>query len=161
MCLGPEIIAAIQIAGVVATAGGAYMSYEGMQDQASASKAAEKNRQKQMALENAQRQRQILAQARRNQAQALQASVIGNSMFGSGLAGAQSQYRVQSDVAQNEEGRSFEYGSNIFAANARLAEAQGLTSMGGAFMNMGTTLVNSAEKIERVGRTVATGKSSA
>jgi hypothetical protein len=151
----------LQAAGVAVGIGGAVAQYRGQSEQAEASKRAEELRAKQMELESARKQREIIRRAQLANAQALATttSQTGSAATASSaLSGAQGQ--ISQDAATNLgfEGQALGIGRGIFAANAQYAEAGKLTALGGAMGTIGSSLIKSSGQLNEMSTSLFGGK---
>lgn len=157
MCLGPEIVAALQVVGTIAaTAGTGYSIVQG-QEAADASKKAEQARKKQVALELQQKQRESIRKYQLQRAAAV-SNISGatGSLEGSAYGGATSALSATLGTSLGELGQANAISNDIFTANAQYSQASANATAGGQFASFGKDLFGSADKIGRIGSTLFT-----
>lgn len=160
MCLGPEILFAVQaIAAVATTAGTAYSVVKG-QEASAASKRAEGLRKQQMQLEQMQKQRKAIRDFQLKRATSLsnisgQTGTLSNSAYG----GATSGLSAGLGSSLGELSQAGAIGEGMFEANAAYSEATASQQTGAAIGSFGKDLFNSAPAISRIGSTLFNGES--
>lgn len=155
MCLGPEIVAALQVVGTITAAAGTGYSVVQGQQAADASKKAEAARKKQVALELQQKQREAI---RRYQAQ--RAAAVSNitgatgSLEGSAYGGSTSALVSTLGTSLGELNQANSISNDIFSANADYSQFYANAQAGGQFAQLGKDIFGSAPQIGRIGSTL-------
>jgi hypothetical protein len=155
MCIGPELQAAVAVAGLATSALGASKKRSAQQEIAQASRDAENARRAQMELESQRQRRDIIRKAQAAQAQALTSTTTQTGSAAtagsSALPGAQGQIaNAESQQVGFLEANTL-LGRDVFDANARKAEAEARAAEGAGLMGMGNALVSGAQSISQIG----------
>ena len=137
--------------GTVTAVEGTAASAYGAHAQSVASQKAETARKNQMEFESIRRQRDIMRKNLISRSAALTNATAQGATEGSALPGAYSQINAQTGAEQAATNQNTEIGRDIFAANADMASAQSISAIGRSVTGFGTTLINNAEGIERLG----------
>ncbi len=155
--MGLEIGAALLYAGTAAAVGGtAYSAYSGSKA-ASASRKAERLRQRQMNLDSAMKRREIIRKMQLSRAQAVSRTTqagVGDP-GGSALGGATAsiQQRGSEDLGYNQF--STDIGNDLFRANRQQTTWQSNAQTGQGIANLGMNLIQAGPTIQAIGTEVA------
>lgn len=155
--MGAEVLLAIGTA--TAVAGTGYSVYSGQQA-ASQSREAEALRQRQLNIDSARRQRELARKLQLSRAVALSNSVSGGSQYGSGLQGGYGEIQQRSSEDSNYNTQSTDIGNRLFDVNARMATYQANAQAGSSVAGLGTSLMQNAGTISRIGTDLFGGSSS-
>lgn len=155
--MGLELGAALLYAGTAASIGGtAYSAYSG-QKAATASKKAEKLRQRQMNLDSAMKRREILRKTQLARAQAVSRTTAAgvSDPGGSALGGATASItqRGQEDLGYNQF--STDIGNDLFSANRQYTQWSSNAQTGSGIAQMGMNLIQAAPTLQRIGTEIA------
>lgn len=148
MAIASTIIAGLAIAAsVVGTAVSVYGSIQANKSQ----KRAEQLREKQMNLEAARKQRELVRQKQLQNAQALAVATAQGAQQGSGLQGAYGSIASSTGRQQVATSQNQEIGAGIFAANRATSNASSIAETGGGLSSLGQGILNNYGVLQRVG----------
>lgn len=155
MCLGPEIVLAVQAIAAVAAVGGTAYSVVKGEEASAASKKAEALRKQQMQLEEMQKRRKTIRDFQLKRATSLsnisgQTGTLDNSATGGSLSALSSGV----GSALGELSQAGAIGEGMFDANAAYSEATASAQTGAAIGSFGKDLFQSAPAIGRIGSTL-------
>lgn len=155
MCLGPEIVFALQVIGAVtATAGTAYSAVQG-QKAANASKRAEALRKQQMQMEEMQKRRQAIRDFQAKRALAVSnisgaTGTLDNSAYGGATSALSADFGFNLGSLQ----QASNIGEGMFQANSAYSEASANAQAGQQIAGFGKDIFQSAPAAGRIGATV-------
>lgn len=159
MCIGPEILLALQVAGVAGGVAGAAVQYKGAQDQSEASQRGEAARKQQMEIESSRKQREIQRQAQVARSVSLARGTDQGAAFegSSALPGAYGQITGNETQARAGVYQATDIGRSIFDANADYAEAQSLSAFGSGLSKLSGSVMTNAKDISVIGESILKG----
>lgn len=143
--------AALPALGVLTKVAGGVLQYVGARKASKARKKAERLRQRQMELDTKRRQRDILRKAIAARASTEAAGDAQGALFSSGFAGGLAQTTASAGRSGLAQDQNLEIGGGIFSANAKVADAQGLSATGAGLSSLGGSLLSNAETFRNVG----------
>lgn len=159
MAAAPIALAASILGGVAAVGGTAYSIVQG-QKAASASKRAERLRQRQLQLESNRRRREAIRQFQLNRATSLSnltgslGSVLGGGSAYGGLGGLTSTLGTQLNTLD----QATDIGQGLFSANAAYSQASANSQAGSGIASFGSSIFQNSQAIGRIGATLFNGQ---
>lgn len=155
MCLGPELVLAVQAIAATAAVGGTAYSVVKGQEASEASKKAEGLRKKQQQLQEMQAQRKTIRDFQLKRATSLsnisgQTGTLDNSAAGGALSALSA--GVGSSLGEISQASSIS--NDMFDANAAYSEATASSAVGSAIGSFGKDLFQAAPAIGRIGSTL-------